>query len=349
MDAQVKQELLTRVHELYERDAFGGIIELLEPQLEELEFELALELSRAYINLGNTMGQGKGDELYLQANALLDKFGLQGKEHAPFLFYKGYALFKLGLVNDALIRFNRALRFVKFGVDDSLLPTIERMKALCESFDPDNTENKLSAADDALLDAHIKEYLGTYQILFKTDRYELLHIKPDEEHPWNLIVTKGLAGKKLNVPLGVDELTNSHVELALCLPPEWEFSTSEEYNLWPINALCELINFILAGHEFVGFGYTFSNDKPWHCSTDFSGGMLTALGGYNQRAQEAILSDGSYVRFFELVFLYPMELAFRKSHDAAALIELFVQKGVRPSPVRKRSDVCAAPTMVAKI
>lgn len=175
-----------------------------------------------------------------------------------------------------------------------------------------------------------------------TDRYELLHVKPDEAHPWNLIVTKGLAGKKLNVPLGVDELTNSHVELALCLPPEWQFSSSEEYNLWPINALCELINFILAGSEFVGFGYTFSNDKPWHSSTEFSGGMLTALGGYKHQAQEAILTDGSYVRFFELIFLYPMELAFRKTHDAASLLDLFVQKSVRPSPVRKRSDVCAA-------
>ena len=113
--------------------------------------------------------------------------------------------------------------------------------------------------------------------------------------------------------------------------------------------MCELINFILAGHEFVGFGYTFSNDKPWHSSTDFSGGMLTALGGYNHRAQEAVLSDGSYVRFFELIFLYPMELAFRKSHDASALIELFMQKGVRPSPVRKRSDVCAAPANFTKI
>lgn len=349
MEAQAKQELLARVHELYEQNAFEGIIDLLEPNIETLEFELALELARAYINHGNTMGQGRGDERYLQANALLDKYGTQGKEHAPFLFYKGYALFKLGLVNDALIRFNRALRFVKLGVDDSLLPTIERMKALCESFDPDNQANKLSEADEALLYAHIKEHMGSYQILFKTDRYELLHIKPDDAHPWNLIVTKGLAGKKLKVPLGVDELTNSHVELAVCLPPEWQFSTSEEYNLWPINALCELINFILAGNEFVGFGYTFSNDKPWHSSTDFSGGMLTALGGYNHRAQEAVLSDGSYVRFFELIFLYPMELAFRKSHDASALIDLFVQKGVRPSPVRKRSDVCAAPANFTKI
>lgn len=349
MEAQAKQELLARVHQLYEQDAFEGIIDLLEPSVAELEFDLALELARAYINLGNTMGQGKGDERYLQANALLDKYGTQGKDHAPFLFYKGYALFKLGLVNDALIRFNRALRFVKFGVDDALLPTIERMKALCESFDPDNNSTKLSAADEAVLDAHIKEHFGTYQILFKTDRYELLHVKPDEAHPWNLIVTKGLAGKKLNVPLGVDELTNSHVELALCLPPEWQFSSSEEYNLWPINALCELINFILAGSEFVGFGYTFSNDKPWHSSTEFSGGMLTAIGGYNHQAQEAILTDGSYVRFFELIFLYPMELAFRKTHDAASLLDLFVQKSVRPSPVRKRSDVCAAPAAFTKI
>ena len=104
MEAQAKQELLARVHELYEQNAFEGIIDLLEPNIETLEFELALELARAYINHGNTMGQGRGDERYLQANALLDKYGTQGKEHAPFLFYKGYALFKLGLVSASIAR-----------------------------------------------------------------------------------------------------------------------------------------------------------------------------------------------------------------------------------------------------
>ena len=42
-----------------------------------------------------------------------------------------------------------------------------------------------------------------------------------------------------------------------------------------------------------------------------------------------------------------MELAFRQNHDAAALLEVFALKGVVPSPVRKRMDVCieAAPVV----
>lgn len=37
MEAQAKQELLACVHELYEQNAFEGIIDLLEPNIETLE------------------------------------------------------------------------------------------------------------------------------------------------------------------------------------------------------------------------------------------------------------------------------------------------------------------------
>lgn len=346
------EELLAKVKELYEQNAFGAIIELLEQTEGVLEhYELGLELARAYINQANALAGSDGEDLYMQANALLDRYALDGKDHATYLFYKGYALFKLGLVNDASLRFERALRFIKLGVEDGLMPTIERMLSLCKSLDPDNNFMRLKPEDEAILDNHIKEHFGAYQILFKTDRYELLHIAPQKEEgrDFNLIITKGLSGRKLKVPQGVDELTDSRVELAICLPAAWEFSNSEGYNIWPINTLCELINFILTTDEFVGFGYSFSQGKKLHQTTDFSGGMLTAMGAYPRRSQEVALSDNSLVHFFELVFLYPMELAFRQNHTALELLELFESKHTLPSPVRKRQDVCAVVSNAQKI
>lgn len=356
MEQAAKAQMLQKVKELYEADAYAGIMDLLEPLLDDIDYELALELARAYINAGNAIESssaeavglaGSAEDLYMNANALLDRFAGDGKEHSTYLFYKGYALFKLGLSADAQMRFERALRFIKFGSEDKLLPTIQRMLTLCKTLDPDNHEISLSKQDEAIIDEHIKKNFGTYKILFKTDRYELLNIAPTEEHPFNLIITKGVSGRKLNVPAGVDELTNSRIELAICLPKEWEFSNSESYNLWPINTLCELINYILTTDEFVGFGYTFNQNRTLHSSTDFTGGMLTALGAYDKNVQEVTLSDNSLVRFFELVLLFPMELAFRQNHDAAALLEVFALKGVVPSPVRKRMDVCieAAPVI----
>lgn len=358
MDQATKEQLLAKAKELYDKDAYAALMDLLEPHLEDMDYEVALELARTYINAGSAVEStsaeqvglaGTSEDLFLNANALLDKYALEGKEHSTYLFYKGYALFKLGLTNDAAIRFERALRFIKFGSEDKLLPTIKRMLALCETLDPDNTELKLAKVDEDIIDEHIRKSFGKYTILFKTDRFELLNIAPTEEHPFNLIITKGLAGKKLNVPNGVDPLTNSRIELALCLPKEWQFSNSETYNLWPINTLCELVNFVLATDEFVGFGYTFNQGKPLHATTDFTGGMLTALGAYEKNVQEVALSDNSLVRFFELVFLFPMELAFRNNHDAAALLELFSLKSVTPSPVRKRMDVCIQAAPVEKI
>lgn len=350
-----KDALLKQVAELYNADNFIGIIELLNPMVENLDYEVALELARAYINTANSQDSYNVDglcdsaSLYLNANALLDKYALDGKDHATYLFYKGYALFKLGLINDAQLRFERALKFIKFGKEDKLLPTIERMLALCNSFDPDNNTLSLSKDDELILDEHIRLSFGKYQIIFKTDRYELINVPPTEERPFNLILTKGLSGKKIKVPAGVDELTNSRIELALCLPKEWEFSNNESYNIWPINTLCELINFILTTDQFVGFGYSFSKSKPLHPSTDFSGGILTALGSFDKKAQEITLSDNSLVRFFELVFLFPAELEYRSNHSASELLELFQLKKVMPSPVRKRMDVCIQSVPAQKI
>lgn len=348
MDLAQQQSLLEQVKTLHSQDQFLKIIELLEPMQHDLEYSLGLELARAYINAANAH-QGLGEDYYTLANAVLDKFILEGKKEATYLFYKGYALFKLGLVNDAALRFELALPLIKLGQEDELLGKINKMLTLCRSLDPDNQAYALSHTDEHLLDQHIKQFFGKYQILFKTERYELLHISPTEERPFNLIVTKGLSGRQLNVPLGVDPLANSRLELCLCLPLEWEFNNAEEYNLWPINTLCELINFVLSTDEFVGFGYTFSQGKVLHTSTSFVGGMLTAVGHYPARCQELSLSDNSVVHFFELVFLYPMEIAYRQSHSAADLLERFYMQRVEPSPVRNRKDVCMVVESAEKI
>lgn len=339
MDTTQQQEILKQIKTLHEQDQFLKIIELLEPQQQSLKYELGLELSRAYINAANA-GLGPSDDYYALANALLDKYFIDGKKEAQYLFYKGYALFKLGLVNDAALRFEMALPLIKIGKEDDLLSKINKMLSLCRSLDPDSQDYNLSPENANIIDAHIKQFFGKYQILFKTERYELLHIPPSEEHPFNLIVTKGLSGRKLNVPVGVDPLVNSRLELCLCLPFEWEFSNAEGYNLWPINTLCELINFILSTDEFIGFGYTFSHGKVLHSSTAFTGGMLTALGHYPARCQEVTLSDNAIVHFFELIFLYPMEIAYRQTNSAADLLERFALQQVTPSPVRSRKDVC---------
>ena len=355
-----KEEVLQQVKKWHEQDAFTAIIELLEPQITELDFTVGLELARAYINLANTLNEGNNpvntlgevqsaDDLYAQANALLDKYVLEGKENATYLFYKGYALFKLGLINDAALRLERAQRFIKMGSEDALLPTINRMLTLCKSLDADNTSDKLSPEDDSTLDQHIRQHFGKYQILFKTERYELLNVPPTPERNFNLIVTKGLSGHKLKVPAGVDPLTDSRLELILCLPAAWEFANAEGYNLWPINQLRTLINHILTTDEFIGFGYSFDQERPLHASTKFTGGMLTAPGAFPCPAHEVVLGDNSYVHFFELIYLYPMELSFRKSHSAYELLELFQHKQVVPSPVRSRQDVCVQVSSAQKI
>ena len=73
-----------------------------------------------------------------------------------------------------------------------------------------------------------------------------------------------------------------------------------------------------------------------------SGIMLTALGAFNREAQEFSLASGEKVHLFEVIPLCPMEVAYRSSHHALDLLELFKNKRLVISPLTEgRPDAVA--------
>ena len=103
-----KNNLLEEINNLYKEGDLFKVICLLENS--ELDFELCLQLVRTYINVARQSGDPY--TLLSKAQTLLDKFSKEGHENAYYQFYQGCILFNQGLINDSLVRFEQALKFV---------------------------------------------------------------------------------------------------------------------------------------------------------------------------------------------------------------------------------------------
>ena len=325
-------DIKEKLHSMYENDDFDGIIDLIAKE-SEVDFDTALELSRAHINKAN-IDKSQALSLYENASDILDRFAQKGKDNPRWLFFKGYVLFKLNLVSEASIRFERALRFVTIN-DGALLNQITNLLNLCQSLEK-RVNDTITKDDQDRLSGHIKEHFGDSKVLYEHDSVKVLDILPKDGHDYHVIMTQGLSAFCMDVPQGVDPLTNKRVELALILPKKWDMA-----NDWPFKLLDMLILLVKSKQRFLGFGFSFDNEKPFSKSTHYHGAILTALGDYKKESQSLVLSDNSYVNFFQIVPLMPMEIAFRQKHSAIELLDLFKLRHVVLSPlVENRNDVC---------
>ncbi len=326
-----REKLLSEINALFDADNYGGILDLLEDEVADLDYELSLWLVRTYINANNCR-MCEGDEYFLRANAVLDKFAMSGKDDPYYQFYKAYVLYKLNLLDDAVIRLERSLKVANVMRDGEIFARAQKLLANCRNLLAKPASRALDLQALYAREAHVKEHFGQYEILFKTDRYEILHVSPTEEHPFHVLITSGLSNKEMEVPEGYDHGENARLELVLTLPYRWTFASGGDFYIWPVQMLCDIANYVLDEAEYLGFGFSFNNDAPLSPHTKFTGGMLTALGNYPDEAQSAILPDGSQINFFEIILLRPFELKFREQHKAAELIELFVRHDTPLSP-----------------
>lgn len=325
-----KKELLAKVSELYKSDELFKIIDILENS--ELDFDLCMELVRTYINAANRTSDPFS--LFEKAEILLDKFSLEGKVSAKYHFYRGYILFKRGLIADSLIRFEEALKHASV-MDGQLFSNITIMI--------DNAKRLLDKAEFKGLDendskellAFIEKNFGKANHLCEFSHVSLYQIAPTKDHDYNLIVSVGLSGKNK------DHSSNSeNIELCLALPKDYRFNKDSK-SAFEIYMLIEIISYLITEKNPVGFGYYLEKENGFSKRTAFTGAMLASLGEYPKESQSVTLSSGRNVNFYELLPLRPMELNFRKTHSAHELLELFKKHLIKLTPfISARDDVC---------
>lgn len=329
--AKYKQDLLDKIKSLYEKQDLFAVIELLENN--ELDFDLCNELIRAYINAANKTSDPYS--LFEKANLLLDKFSTQGKDNPKHLFYRGYILFKQGLIEDSKIRFERALRYASIK-DGNLFNQITTMLSNANDLIAQGSFNGVDEKSKQELLAHINKSFGKPEHLCSFNQVDLYRIAPCENHDYNLLVSVGLSGK---TQASKNDAVES-CEICLTLPKDYKFNPDSKSN-FEIYLLIEVVSHLIAESNSIGFGYFLEKENGFSQRTAFNGAMLIGMGEYSQDEQSITLSNNTQVSFLELLPLRPMELNFRKSHSAQELLNLFKEKLILITPfISTRDDVC---------
>ncbi len=313
LDPTQKNALLVKLHGLDGAGNYTAIIDTLEA-LPEIDLELALELVRAYLN---RHGSSRDDFDLNRAADILHTFEDEGAYDAQYLYLKAMVLIKENLLQDAVIRLERARRCVPL-TRPELFSSIEQQLALIQKA---AAVRALTAAENAAFDAHAAAHFGQLKAELKGDNLKIMLYAPNQEHPFYLAVTKGLSALRQRVPAGADERENSCLELALALPEAWPVDRGELKYYYPFSLLFDLAAQIRLSPNFVGFGYTMDNGEPLVSYARYSALMLTALGDYPKAAQSYTLEDGFKVNIFQVLPLYPLEVAFRRTHSAQELLE----------------------------
>ncbi len=320
-------DLYKTIRQLSDKNDFFAIIKLIDKQ-KDPDYDLTLEFVRACINASNTVQDGYS--LLDAADQGLDSWAIEGRDDPRWLFYKGYVLFKQGLIPEALIRFEHAMQFVNVNSGD-LMQKVATMLELCKTRMIEAEFPGLKGEDKLRVLEHISDNFGEYKKLATSYNVDILRCTPHEGHDYQLLVTCGLAGKKLMVPSGFDEGANSHLELCIALPKDYDFSADRVRN-WEVFLLISLIEHVISSRNFIGFGYFTMQDQPFSVAADFRGAMLTAMGDYPGDAQSVTLQDGSMAHFFQVIPLRPVECVYRSTHSALDLLNLFRQKNAELTP-----------------
>lgn len=323
-----KAKLEAKLEAYYQRADLFNVIELLENS--ELDFDLCMELVRTYINVANKSGDPY--TLYEKALVVLDKNAIAGRDDPRWLFYKGYILYRQGLVEDALIRFERALKFASVA-DGALFTNICTMAENCKNEVKLSSFKGINASDAALYDGHTEKYFGKTSKLCSFNGVEVLLAEPGKEHKYFLLITRGLSGKDLKA----DDGSTEHLEIALALPEDYRFSEDQEKN-FEVYMFIEIAKHLICADRYTGFGYYLKRDHSFSAHTAFTGAMLSALGDFKKDASFFKNSNGEDVIFYEVLPLRPMEVSYRDTHSAYELLERFKEKLIMLTPFISTRD-----------
>jgi tetratricopeptide (TPR) repeat protein len=198
------------------------------------------------------------------------------------------------------------------------------------------------------LDYHIDQFFKNEDVVVWKDkrndnlRIDIYHIKPNDERPYNLLLTFGMSRAPMNVPAGAEQF--SYGELAIILPVDWNLSEEglkDPNNYWPILWLKNLARIPQQHNTWLCYGHSIPNDNPSKpiADTEFEGVVIMDSVSLPEDFQEMNLGDVS-LYIYTVIPVYPEEMEYKIKHNIDSLRNAFIDARIpdfvwvdRPSSV----------------
>ena len=215
---------------------------------------------------------------------------------------------------------------------------------------PENKGPMYLYSDQELVefDAYVEKCLGYYDFVFHEIASPDIHldvitIPPTEEHPFHKLVTMGAGAYEMNVPEQLKEQGFGHAEYVIFLPSDWNINSGDEKDYWPTRTLKMMGRLPIYEDSWLGFGHTIQADEDGSSyaeNTGFNCTMLVSAVNFNGERMRLKLSSGKIINFYQLIPIYPEELAYKQANHAEALLDLLLeQEGFPVVDIHRKSVI----------
>ena len=196
-----------------------------------------------------------------------------------------------------------------------------------------SVESPMDASPNMLmaLDYHVKKYFSQEDIETWVDnrndslRIDIIHIKPNEQRPYHLLLTSGMSRQPMHVTPGAEHFR--YGELAAILPESWDLTEQglqDANNNWPVIWLRNLARIPAQHHTWLCYGHSIPHGNPPKpiANTDFVGVVILDSATLSESFQEVQLGDESLF-IYTIVPVYPEEMDYKIKHGVEELRDAF--------------------------
>ena len=185
------------------------------------------------------------------------------------------------------------------------------------------------------LDSFISDVIGNYKDVFHEIASPDIHldvcvVEPSEEEPYYKLVTMGAGAYNMAIPEQWKHYNIENAEYIIYLPKDWDFKSDKDINYWPIKLLKDVARLPIWYDTWLSYGHTTQYDEEgssYASNTRFNSVVLNYAS--NSKGDiRLIMSNNRVINFYEIILLYPEELAFKLETDADTLFNKFLEKGI---------------------
>ncbi|MBQ3975058.1 MAG: suppressor of fused domain protein, partial [Lachnospiraceae bacterium] len=156
-------------------------------------------------------------------------------------------------------------------------------------------------------------------------------VEPTDEEPFYKMVTMGAGAYRMQVPEKWQKYRLDYAEYVIYLPKDWNIDSGENQDYWPIKALKDTARLPIWCNTWLGYGHTLQSDEegsPYAANTGFNSAVLDFAAGRKGDIR-LIMPSGKVVNFYEIIPIYPEELAFKIENGADALFKKLKEKEIQ--------------------
>lgn len=205
-----------------------------------------------------------------------------------------------------------------------------------------NEENNLSVSQYLYeeseideLDDFITEMFGDYKNVFHEIASPDIHldvciVDPTDDDPYYKLVAMGAGAYKMQVPKQWRKYQIDYAEYVIYLPKDWNLDSGEDTCYWPVRTLKDVARLPILCDTWLCYGHSMQYDEEGtsYASNTRMNSVILKFAENRKGDIRLIMSSGKVINFYEVIPLYPEELAFKMENGADALFEEFKEKDI---------------------